>query len=66
MGNLIEGIQSEMNRVRELRGEYARIPTGMFGMAVIDAAIKQGETAIASGDVIEMLKAYKELESITG
>ena len=62
--NLVEGIQDQCNRTRELKTAYDAIPTGAFGGAFITAAIKEGEAAIASGDVIRMLSAYKKLESV--
>lgn len=61
--NLIEGIQEQCNRCRELKKEYDRIPTGFFGSKVLQLAIKEGEDSIASGDAVRMLSAYKELES---
>jgi len=65
--NLVEGIQGEMNRVRELRKQYVAIGSpGAFGCAGIDAEIRQGEKAIASGDVVEMIKAYNSLQGVTG
>ncbi len=63
--NLVGSIQSEMNRVRELRKQYVAIgPSGSFGLTVIDTEIKRGENAIASGDVVEMLKSYKSLQGV--
>ncbi len=64
--NLIEGLQKEMNRCRELKKEYEKIPTGNFGATMIQVDINNGERAIASGDVVEMLKAYKDLQECTG
>jgi len=61
--NIIEGIQSECSRCRELKKEYDLIPMGGFGASFIQAAIDEGENSIASGDVVRMLSAYKELES---
>jgi len=61
--NLIEGIQQQMNRCRELSDVYAEIPTGFYGKAVIDNAIKEGEASIASGDCVRMLRAYKQLDA---
>lgn len=61
--NLVEGIQAEMNRCRELADEYRAIPTGQFGLAMILADIREGEAALASGDVIRMLKAYDALQN---
>lgn len=60
--NIIEGIQEECNRCRELKKEYDLIPTGGFGAFSIQQAIDEGEKSIASGDVVEMLAAYKELK----
>ena len=61
--NLIEGIQEQCNKCRELKKEYDRIPTGYFGASFIQKAIDEGEASIASGDCVRMLSAYKELES---
>lgn len=63
MANLIEGIQSECNSVRELITDYEALgPVGAFGAAVLRAAIKDGEAAIASGDVVAMIAALKSLQ----
>ena len=64
--NLIEGLQEEMNRCRELKKEYEKIPTGVFGATMIQVDINNGERAIASGDVVKMLSAYKKLQECTG
>ena len=64
MGNLIEGMQSQMNRCRELLKQYEAIPTGFFGAGIIKQSIAAAEKSIASGDVIEMLKCYKDLEGL--
>jgi hypothetical protein len=63
--NLIEGIQSKCNFIREtVLPEYEKLgPAGLFGAAGLRADIIKGEQAIAGGDVIEMLRVYKELES---
>lgn len=61
--NMIEGIQEQCNRCRELKKEYDKIPTGGFGALFIQKAIDEGESSIASGDVVRMLSAFKELES---
>lgn len=61
--NLIEGIQSECNRVREIIPLYESIgPAGMFGAAMLKQAVREGEAAIASGDVIRCIAAYKSLK----
>lgn len=66
MANLIEGIQEEQTRCRELLVFFKSIPTGFFGTAVIELALKNADKAIASGDVVEMLKSYAELKKIEG
>ena len=60
--NLIEGLQSEMNRCRELVELYDEIPAGAFGSTMIKAEIKKAESAIASGDTVKMLSCYKSLQ----
>lgn len=61
--NLIEGIQKQCKRCRELKKEYDKIPAGAFGSFWIQTTIDEGESAIASGNVVQMLSAFKELES---
>lgn len=61
--NVVEGIQEQCNRCRELLEIYKTIPAGGFGAHFIQQAITEGEASIASGDVVRMLSAYKELES---
>ncbi|MAL01185.1 MAG: hypothetical protein CL536_03410 [Alcaligenaceae bacterium] len=60
--NLIEGIQRECARVREILPLYDEIPTGLFAATMMRNSIKAAESAIASGDVPAMLRAYKDLE----
>jgi len=60
--NLIEGMQEEMNRCCELLKLYEQTPTGVFGATMIKQGISNAEKAIASGDVIEMLKSYEDLK----
>ena len=63
MKNLIEGLQEEMNRCRELLKDYESIgPAGRFGLAMIKAEIKNAESMISQGDTIGMTKSYKELK----
>jgi hypothetical protein len=63
--NIIEGIQEQNNRVRELIKLYLSVPNGQFAAAMMKAAIQEGEAAIASGDVVRMVAAYKELEEFS-
>jgi len=62
MLNLIEGIQAELERNRELLKDYLEIPTGAFGATMIKLGIEAAEKAIAQGDTVQMLRCYNELK----
>ena len=60
--NLIEGLQREANRRRELLPQYEAIgPAGTFGATLLKLDILRAEKSIAGGDVVEMVATYKEL-----
>ena len=62
--NLIEGLQEEMERCRELIKEYEAIGSaGIFATSALKLIIKEAKHAIANGDTIRMLKLYEELKS---
>lgn len=65
MTNLVEGIQQKCNYIRDnIIPEYECIgPAGAIGKLLLQEDIKKGERAIASDDVVEMLRVYKELET---
>lgn len=63
MANLMDGLLEELNRNYELLTLYKSIPTGGFGAVMIEADIKAGNNAIASGDVVEMMCAFKKLKN---
>ena len=62
--NLIGGLQKEMNRVREIITVYDEIPNnaGVFASLMMKESIKNAEKQIASGDTIEMIKAFHDLQ----
>ena len=64
MSNLVEGIQQQCSRVRDvLLPAYKEIGSaGQFGSLMLQAAVREGEAAIASGDIVRMVRAYKMLE----
>lgn len=63
MSNLIEAIQKECQRVRETIPHYEAIgPAGAFGAMMLKQSVKRGEAAIASDDMVEMVKALAELK----
>lgn len=61
--DLIEGIQKELTRNREILGMYEEIGTaGMFGATMIKNTIAAAERAIEQGDIVAMVKACKVLQ----
>ncbi len=60
--NLIEGLQQEITRNKEILVIYEEIPQGVFGATMIKAAIKQAEEAMVNNDIVAMLRSYKELK----
>lgn len=61
--NLIEGIHSEQERVRELLEIYRHLATGGLAGVMLRQALKESEDALASGDVVRQLKAYNALKN---
>ena len=66
--NIIDGILAEIDRVRELITEYESLPggAGAFGAMMMKQSIERGKRAISSGDAIEALRAYADLQGHTG
>jgi hypothetical protein len=64
MANIIEGIQQEVVRCRELLKQYEAIPQGAFGAIMIKQTIAEAESAVAHGDTVEMIRKYQELKEI--
>jgi hypothetical protein len=62
--NIMEGLLSEISRVRDIVTEYESLPSGagMLAAAIMKSEIKQAEKAIATGDTIEMIYAYSKLK----
>ncbi len=65
MENLIEGLQREANRVRDLIKVYESIPNNAGALAAImmGHSISNAEREIAKGDTIGMMLAYSDLET---
>jgi len=62
--NIIEGLQKQMSRVREIIKVYEALPNnaGAFAAGMMRFIIQNAEDAIASGDTVGMIEAYKHLE----
>ena len=62
--NLMDGLLSEMNRVREIIKEYehpALNGAGMLAATMMKISIQNAEIAIQQDDVIKMLTCYTQL-----
>lgn len=65
VATLGEAFPKEQARVREILGHYKEIgPAGMFGAALIENTLIKAETAAMSGDVTQIIAAYRELQEI--
>lgn len=62
MSSLAEEILQQQERVRELLTEYEKIPTGIFGAAMLKQLLKRTEVAVMNQDPVEMLLCYEELK----
>jgi len=50
-------------RVRELMTAYRDIgPAGAFGLLMLEQTLRRADAAMASGDVVAILRAYQELK----
>lgn len=70
MSSLGTELPKEQARVRELRGQYTELrgTPGVnveFAITMMDAALKEAEEAVMSGDVVRMIRAYEELKGFT-
>lgn len=62
---LADALPKEMARVREVLGHYKEIgPAGVFGAAFIEQDLRTADSAVISGDVVAMLRAYETLKKI--
>jgi hypothetical protein len=60
---LSDALPQEQARVRAVLARYQSAGHhGAFGAAVIEGVLRRAEEAVASGDVVEMLRAYQDLK----
>lgn len=65
MASLAETMPVEQKRCRELLEAYRNIGSaGIFGAMCIEAALHRADLAMASGDVVEILRSYEELKGL--
>lgn len=60
--SLAEALPREQARVREIVAEYDKIPGGKLAATMMRVTLVKAEIAASSGDVVEMLSAYKALQ----
>ena len=61
--NLIEGMNVELNRNRDLLEAYKKVGSpGIFAVNILSKLIERGEAAMGSGDTVEMIAVYQELK----
>lgn len=62
-----DALPKEQARVREILGHYKEIgPAGTFGAMMIEQSLAKADQAVMIGDVVAMMRAYKDLKEITG
>ena len=66
MPSLAEAFPAEQARARHLLSVYRDLPDGVgaFGAMMIEATLADADRAIASGDVIAMIRAYEALKDL--
>lgn len=60
--NLIEGIHRQCDRIREILPQYDEMRLARVAATMMRQSIKAAEAAVASGDTVAMMRAYKDLE----
>lgn len=61
--SLGEAFPHEQARVRDLLVVYKTLgPAGAFGALMLEATLREADDAAASGDVVQMLRAYAQLK----
>ena len=56
---LMSALLSEIERCSKLKVLYDKIPSGAFGTMMIQRDIDNAKSAVASGDIEEMIKALR-------
>lgn len=63
MSSVGEEFPKEQARVRELLGEYRAMgPAGQFGAMMLEQTLQRADAAMASGDIVAIMRAFQELK----
>jgi hypothetical protein len=61
-----EALPREMTRIRKLLPNYERVapfaPGARITIALMNASLDRAQAALASGDVIKIIRAYEDLK----
>lgn len=61
-----EQFPREQARCREVLGHYKEIgPVGAFGAAMIEATLREADAAMASGDVVRIVRAFAAMKEVS-
>ena len=60
--NLTQGLLDEMDRVKKIKAEYDKLPTGKFAAAFMAADLEAAKQAVGEGDAIAMIRCYEKLK----
>jgi hypothetical protein len=64
-GSLGIDYPKQQARVREILGHYREIgPAGAFACAWIEKTLRDADEAAVSGDVVAMIRSYKEMQGV--
>lgn len=59
-----DAFPAEQLRLRELIEEYRTIgPAGTFGRLMIEGTLRRADAAMASGDIVQILRAFTEMQA---
>jgi pyruvate/2-oxoglutarate dehydrogenase complex dihydrolipoamide acyltransferase (E2) component len=62
-----DALPAEIARVNELIGQYRSIgPPGTFGVIMMTNSVNAAMKAMMEGDVVAMLRCYKDLQEYEG
>lgn len=60
-----EDYPKEQARCREVLAQYRELgPSGVLGGLLIEATLREADEAMASGDIVRILQAYKRMQGV--
>jgi hypothetical protein len=63
MSSLVDEYPKEQARLRSLLEVYHSLgPIGLFGATVIEQTLKEADVAVASGDIVAMVRCFQAMK----